>query len=439
MTPITRRTCLGGLGAILTSAAAGSARGQAKEITPVAVLGGKLLRPDDEPLDDAVVVMKGDRITYVGTDTGKAKGATQHDVSGSRITAGFVDLLTQVGVREVSLEKSTVDTAERTDDPIRAAFRTADGYDPMSTLVPIARRGGLTSVGVVPGPIPLAGEQTMGLVTGQSAWADLAGDVPDEAIARESLALHIHLDDASLGHYGHTRGTIMLRLRELFDDARAYEKNKAAYTKGQLRELGTSRLDYEVVVRALAGTLPTVVHVDRASDIVNVLALAKANGLKLVLASGAEGWRVAKRIAKADAPVILYGLDHGPRSFSARYAREDNAKRLHKAGVRVAISVGSAHMARKLPQVAGNAVRAGLPYRAALDAVTRAPAEMLGMTDYGAVAPKKIANVVVWSGDPFELSSRATHVFIRGEKQSLRTRQTALFERYKKLPRRPRK
>ncbi len=274
-------------------------------------------------------------------------------------------------------------------------------------------------------------EDSFGLVSGQSTWADLAGDIPTEAIARESLALHLHLDDAMHGNYGHSRGTIMLRLRELFDDTRTYKKSKAAYGRRQLRELGASRLDYEVVSAALDGTLPTVIHVDRASDIVNALKLAADNGLRLVLASCAEGWRVAKHIAKADVGVILYPLDHGPRSFAARHARESNAALLHAADVTVAFSTGESHNARKLGQAAGNAIRAGLPYRVALDAVTRAPARLMMMEDYGEVAEKQVANVVVWSGDPFELSSRPTRMFIRGKEAGLRSRQTALFERYR--------
>lgn len=440
MKKLTRRACLAA-GMLMSARGLAQNRGQGRppeepKPKPVALVGATLLRPGEEALKQSVIVMRGERITYVGADKTKADGATQIAVAGKTVTAGFCDLLTHVGIREVSLEPTTVDTAHKGSDPIRAAFRTADGYNPASTLIPICRRGGLTSVGVVPGPIPLE-ENSSGLVAGQSAWADLSGDIPSAALARESLALHIHIDDGALGIYGESRGTIMMRLRELFDDTRAYEKNKAAYGRRQLRKLGSSRLDYEVVSRALSGALPTVVHVDRASDIMTVLALAKEQGLRLVLASAAEAWKVAKHIAAANVPVIVYGLDHGPRSFAARYAREDNAARLHAAGVAVALSVGSSHMARKLPQVAGNAVRAGLPYDAALAAVTSAPATMLGMDDYGAVEEKKIANVVVWSGEPFELSSRATMMFVRGARASLRSRQTALFERYRAMVKTP--
>ncbi len=434
---LSRRACLAGLGSLLfTGEVAAQAPLPTKDTTPApkpkrALVGGTLLRPDAEPLADSVIVFEGDTISYVGADRGPIAGAPVTSIEGGTVTAGFVDLLTHVGVEEVSLEPSTLDTAHASDDPVRAAFRTADGYDPASTLIPICRRGGLTSVGVVPGPIPLSHGNTFGLVSGQSAWADLTGEAPAEALARSSLALHVHMHDGAFGDAAHTRGTMLLRLRELFDDTRAYVKNKAAYDKAALRKLGPSRLDLEVVARALAGELPTVVHVDRASDIATVLDLGAANGLRLVLASCAEGWKVRKLLAKRNVPVIVYPLDEGPRSFAARHATEGNAALLHAAGVSVAISTGESHNARKLAQAAGNAVRAGLPHRAALDAVTRAPARMLAMSAYGEVAPKQIANLVVWSGDPFELSSRPVSMFIRGQPVSLRSRQTALFERYR--------
>ncbi len=402
-----------------------AARGDRKKTTtgPVAILGGKLVLGHAEPIADSVIVIEDGKLRYVGTDKAKAKGARTISAGGQIITAGLVDLLTRIGTTEVSLEKSTRDDSHHTTDPVRAAFRSADGYNPASSLVAITRMQGVTSVGVVP---------VAGLVTGQSAWADLAGKLPDDALASRSLALHVNLHDAMHGAFGKSRGTAWLRLRELLDDAKAYRANRGAYERRQVRELGASRLDLEVVVRALEGRLPVVFHVDRASDIVGVLTLAKENGLRAVLASAAEGWKVADHIAKAKVPAIVYPLDHGPRSFAALGAREDNAALLHRAGVTVALSTGESHNARKLRQEVGNAIRAGLPRRAALDAVTDAPARIMGMDKhYGAPKAGRVANLVVWSGDPFELSTRVNKLLIRGQEVPLRSRQTALFERYR--------
>ena len=139
-------------------------------------------------------------------------------------------------------------------------------------------------------------------------------------------------------------------------------------------------------------------------------------------------------VAQAKVPVIVHALDDGPRSFHALFADERNAAQLARAGVSVAISTGSGHLARKLRQEAGNAVRAGMPHESALDAVTRAAARAVGMGDrYGTLEKGKVGNLVVWTGDPFELSTRADTVVIRGKSVSLRTRQTALFERHRGL------
>jgi len=431
MRAIRRRSCLAALGGATASALLGElAEAQPTRpapprpaAAPLAIVGGELRRPGQAPLKDSVVRIEGGRVRYLGHDRARVTGAAQLDARGKIVTGGLVDLLTQIGIDEVDLEPSTRDDALASDDPVRAAFRAADGYDPASSLIAIARTGGLCSAGVIP---------SGGLVSGQSAWADLDGRLAREALARPSLALHVVLDDGAYGSLGQSRGTALLRLRELLDDARLYGKSRAAYDGRRLRKLGASRLDLQVVLRALSGELPVIFHVDRASDIIGAIELGRARGLRTVIASAAEGWKVAPELAKAKVPAIVYPFDEGPRSFAALGAREDNAALLHRAGVTVALSVGDSHNARKLRQAAGNAVRAGLPAAAALDAITDAPARIVGMDrDHGAPALGRFANLAVWSADPFELSTRLQALFIRGRRVSLRTRQTALLERYR--------
>ncbi len=395
---------------------------------PIALVGGTLLRAGEKPLPKAVVVTDEEgRITYVGDDEAQASAGTPKprriDVAGKTITGGLCDPLTQIGLVEVSLEASTSDQSADDEDPIQAAFRAADGYNPASSLVAIARQQGLTTVGVIP---------SGGLVTGQSAFVDLRGTAPEQTLGRELMALHVRIDDGAYGSYEGNRANAWLRLRELIADTRAFAKNPQGYDRRQMRQMSASRLDLMATQRALEGEIPTVLHVDRASDIRTALRLAKAEGLKLVLASVAEGWKAADDIAEADVPVVLYPLDHGPRSFAALGAREDNAKRMHEAGVKLAFSTGSSHNARKLRQAAGNAVRAGLPKAEGIAAIIDGPARAFGLEeDYGSPKKGRRANLVVWSGDPLEFSSRVERMFIRGFSTSLRSRQTALFERYR--------
>lgn len=384
--------------------------------------GATLYRAGQPPLKDSVVLVEGSKIKSIAAGNAAIpKGARALDLHGKVLTGGLIDPVTSVGLTEVSLEKQTRDVASQSKHPIRAAFEAADGYNPASSLLAIARQQGLTSVVTTP---------RQGLICGHSAWADLAGSRHD--LARRRLALHLCIHGQAMGSSGMNRGDLWLMLRRLIADAKDFQKDRRAYQRRQLRHLSVSRLDLEAILRVLDGTVPLVVHVDRASDILQVLAFGKRHPkLRLVLASVAEGWKVAGDIQKSGRPAIVYPLDHGPRDFSALGAREDNAALLSKAGVALALSTGESHNARKLRQVAGNAVRAGMSHQAAIAAISDTPARIFGMSEHGSPGPKRLANLVVWSGDPLEISSRAERMFIRGKSVSLRSRQTALFERYR--------
>jgi imidazolonepropionase-like amidohydrolase len=389
---------------------------------PLVYTGATVHTGTGEVITDATVIVAQGKIQQIGKSVAAPAGAQTLSAKGLVITPGLVDALTSVGLVEVDLEEETHDDRQAGGDPIRAGFRAADGYNPASTVIPVTRAEGLTSVGVIPHG---------GLISGQSAWADLDGATAAEALAATTLALHVHLGGYADG--GHA--TAILRVREAFDDARTFQKNRGAWERNQSRRFAPSRLDLEALAGALDGKLPVVFHVDRAADILSALAVARELKLRPVIAGGAEAWKVAPELAAGKVPVIVYPLGQ-PSSFDALGAREDGAAKLFAAGVPVAIASGETHNARKLRQVAGNAVRSGLPHDAAIAAITRVPAEALGMgARYGTLAAGKTANLVVWSGDPLELSTRVVDVVIRGRRVSLRSRQTALFEKYRTLSR----
>jgi imidazolonepropionase-like amidohydrolase len=127
-------------------------------------------------------------------------------------------------------------------------------------------------------------------------------------------------------------------------------------------------------------------------------------------------------------------MDNIP-TYDALGIRYENAGLLARAGVKVALLETSTENSRNLRQQAGNAVAYGMTWEQALRAVTLTPAETFGVADrYGSLAAGKVANVVVWTGDPFEFSTGVEHVFIRGKEIPLRSRQTELMERYRTLP-----
>lgn len=398
-----------------------------EEAGPVIAYAGAVVHlGNGEVVDDATVVIEGGKIKQIGRGLAAPAGATLMPAKGLVITPGLVDALTSLGLIEVVLESSTRSDQELAPgDSDHAGFRAADAYNPASVLLAVARSEGLTSAGVIPNG---------GLFSGQSAWVDLDGATAADAIAAAPLALHVHLDGDAPGD-GAGHGTAILKVREAFDDARAFQKSRAAWERNQTRRFAPSRLDLEALASALDGKLPVVFHVDRAADILATLNLAKELKLRPVIAGGAEAWKVAPALAAAKVPVIVYPLQQ-PNTFDALGAREDNAALLDRAGVAVGVSTGESHNARKLRQVAGNAVRSGLPYEAALAAMTRVPAEAFGLgARYGTLAAGKVANLVVWSGDPLELSTQVLDVVIRGRRIPLKSRQSALLEKYRRLPR----
>lgn len=394
-------------------------------IAPLAIVGGRVHTGTGEIIEDATILIEKGAILKIGKGLAVPANVPTVDARGSIVTPGFVDVMTSVGIVEVSQEDDTHADDQGGDDPIRAAFRAADGYNPASVVIGVTRAQGITSVGAVP---------SGGLFSGQSVWADLDGATRDETIVRTELALHVHIDENLDGAQGGAAGAL-LRTREAFDDARTFQKNKGAWERNQSRPFAASRLDLEAIGNALAGKIPVVFHVQRASDILATLALAKEFNLRPILAGGAEGWKVAKQIAAAKAPIIVNAIVPGPTSFDQLGARDDNAALLHAAGVSVIITSNDTHNARKLRQILGNAVRAGLPHEAAIASVTRAPAEAFGLaTQYGTIAPGKTANIVVWSADPFETTTYPKSVVIRGRNVDLTNRQTMLLNRYRRLP-----
>jgi imidazolonepropionase-like amidohydrolase len=182
-----------------------------------------------------------------------------------------------------------------------------------------------------------------------------------------------------------------------------------------------------------AGTRRVVFDVNRASDIRQVLAFAKREHLRAALRGADESWRVAAELAAAGVPVLLDPLDDLPGSFDSVGATLENAARLEHAGVKIAFSFNDPqpHNIRKLRQGAGIAVAHGLPREAALAALTRNPAEIFGVADRnGSIARGRVADLVLWSGDPLEVTSLADEVFIQGVRQSMHSRQTELRDRY---------
>jgi hypothetical protein len=209
-----------------------------------------------------------------------------------------------------------------------------------------------------------------------------------------------------------------------------------------------TRFDAAALVPVLQGRQYLLVHVERASDILQVLALKREfPSLKIVLVGAAEGWLVADRIARAGVPVIASAVNDLPASFEQIAATQSNVGRMRSAGVAVSIGMIDDNDTRNLfmeRQYAGNLVglqrvpgATGVSWGEALAMITSKPAQAIGMgSEIGSLAPGRRADVVIWSGDPLEGSSAAEQVYIDGVRQPLETHQTRSRDRYRYLPRR---
>jgi imidazolonepropionase-like amidohydrolase len=397
----------------------------------IAITGGKVYPVSGPPIEGGTVVIVNGKISAVGSGIPIPEGAQRIDATGKIVTPGFINAATQLGVQEVAAVNNTRDASARGKDNIAAAFTVWDGLNPNSVLLAPARQGGITSFVVMP---------TGGLIAGQAALLDVVPGTTTDMIIRAPVAMVAEIGDPQSAGLG-SRGELIVKLRELLEDTKYFQTHRDAFDRAQTRAFAASRLDLEAMIPVIEGRLPLVVNVDRESDIDAAMRLARQYNFKLMIGSGAEAWMMADKLAAAHIPVLTGAMNNIPGDFALLGQRQENAALLRKAGVSVAL-IGNAgggdeeaFNVRNIKQEAGNAVAYGMTWDDALRAVTLTPAEIFGVSDrVGSLQPGREGNVVIWSGDPFEFTTRIEHVFVRGREYNDKTRQDMLMERYKTLP-----
>jgi imidazolonepropionase-like amidohydrolase len=409
----------------------------------VAITNGRILTGSGEIASGTVVIQNG-RISAVGPNVAAPAGARIIDAAGRVITPGFVAVDSGLGGSEVGAVSGTNDLRQSS-NTLSAAFDVSRGLDPWSITLPTARLGGVTRAVVTPqhpgsrgghvhehdtAGAGEGGYHTPGLFAGQAAVIHLARGT--DILVRANVAMVVPFGEAGAQVAGGARGAEYVLFKETLDEVRLYAANRSAYQRAGLRDLSLSRADLEALIPVVQGRMPVIVSVNRAADILQVLRLAEEENIDVILDGAVEGWLVADRIAAAGVPVLLNPLDNLPANFEMRAARQENAARLHAAGVVIAIkgNEGSTHRARDVRYNAGNAVANGLPYEAAIAAITVNPARIFGESGFGALAAGQAADVVIWSGDPLEPLSQAEAVFIGGVEQPLEARNLELRDRY---------
>jgi len=367
-------------------------------------------------LEHSDVLVQGGMIRAVGPGLSAPAGVAVVEAAGKPLTPALFGGITDIGIEEVSGESATVDSTLKLDDqPLRPEFDVTLAFNPDSVLIPVARLDGI-------GFTLLGANTGGGFIAGQGGVMRLDGSA--DAVGPQALFIRLGASGAELT--GTSRAAQWMLLEQMVSEARG--RVPADSPHALLTPAGRATLG-----RYLAGQGRIVVQVDRAADIRQLLRWAAREKVKIAIAGGAEAWRLAPQLAQAGVPVFVDGLGNLPSSFDQLGATLQNAARLKAAGVPVSFAQrdDASHNARKMRQLAGNAVANGLPWDDGLAGLTRVPAQALGVGDrLGTIEPGKLADLVLWEGDPLDVGHYAEQVWLGGRAMPMRSRQTELRDRY---------
>ena len=396
----------------------------------IAITNAQLVIGDGSaPISGGTVVVRGGKVVAAGANVVVPAGVETVDAGGKYVTPGIVAGFSRVGLVEVDAVDGSNDRSAPA-SRYSAAIDISPALNPMGSPVAVNRADGITRALVFPG-------DNGKLFHGQGAVVDLGDDF--DMVTKARAFQFVSFGETGANHAGGSRAATFLLFREQLDAARDYERD-------ELAEMSADALlqpaDVAALLRVIDGSDRLFVRVDRAADILNVLKLRlEFPRMKLVLVGATEGWMVASIIASNNVPVLVSALTDLPNNFERLGATQSNAGRLKAAGVDVTIGVFDDDDAHKLGytlQYAGNVVAlsrvpgaTGMAWDAAFAAITSAPARAAGVDEIiGSLRPGRVGDVVMWDGDPLELASVPTAIWIDGKRQSLETRQDRLAKRY---------
>ncbi|GMM91929.1 amidohydrolase family protein [Qipengyuania sp. MTN3-11] len=410
-----------------------------------------------DPVANGAVVIRGGRVVYAGPSANMpASAGAPIDGGGAWVTPGLVAAPTNLGLYDVGAVDESNDSSASS-SPFGAALDVAPAINPLSQPILISRAGGVTRAAVMSGP-------SGSIFGGQGALIDTGAD--PQAIRKARAFQVVALGESAGRIAGGSRASAHALFRNALREARDYGRDsrvlgspaRPAETRTgddvpidprliddpteRASDTLLTRFDAAALVPVLRGEQKLVVAVDRAADIRAVLALKEEfPRLDMVIAGAAEGWMVASEIAAAGVPVLAPALQDLPSSFEMLASTQSNIGRMRDAGVTVGIDASTMRQPRLLTQHAGNLVAltrvpraTGLSWGEAFAAISSIPARIMGMgTGVGTLASGSAGDLVVWDGDPLEVTSSPLRVYIDGVEQPLENHQTGLRDRYRDL------
>lgn len=334
---------------------------------------------------------------------------TTIDGSGKILTPGAIAPMTELGLVEVSAVHGSDDSHYKKAD---ASFDPSVAFNPKSTLIPYARKGGITSTLVA----PLGGDSSF---KGQLFIANLSAKF--DSVRASKSALYMSIGEKEAG----SRAVDIQALTNALLDAEYQLKNPKKDKKTKPSEQTAT----DLMAAVAKGAMPLVISVDRAADMLQLLKLKKQFNVNLVFQDAADAPLIAKQLAEAEVPLIISAMNNLPESFSSLNNHLSNAGILEKAGVTVMLQNIDSHNMYQLRFDVGNAVANGLARETAWNTVSSNVAKVFGL-ESGSIAVGRRADLALWSGDPLEFSSRVEQLWIDGQEYSTESRQDKLRKRY---------
>lgn len=374
------------------------------------IMGANLhTQSDAGVIENTDILIKGGRIVRIAPKIPSNKMIKVINANGRPVTPALFAGVTVSGLSEVEAVSEAVDSSYRElyTELMHPEFDVRMAYNPHSSVIPITRVEGFgfALLAARGGDKTLSGHG--GLVRFDGGYASFEG----------KPVIYVQTSGRSAASVGGSRVAHWMLLKQTFAEAMTDEDLTLITPQGAAL-LNSARDDGLFLF-----------HADRAADIMRVLEFATVHKLSAVIHGGSEAWMVAKSLANAEVPVILNPLENLPASFESLGARLDNAAILHRTGVPIIFSSGETHNARKVRQLAGNAAANGLPHSAALAAISSTPADVFG-AEPRRVSEGARADLVIWSGDPLEVTTQAQQVILGGIPDAMVSRQTLLRDRY---------
>ena len=359
-------------------------------------------------LENSDILIRDGYIVRIGENI-SSSSAIVVNLSGKEVSPGLIAPLSQLGIVEIGLVPETRDD---TSNIYSAGLSIDSAFNPSSTLIPYNLTGGVT--------LTLTSPSSSGLFSGMTSVFSLSGSL-EESLVASNIALSANISGGE-----DSKAAKILLLEDSLDIASSMWRAWSPLPKNSYY----SPRDLRAIKRVLKREIPLVVKANRASDILALIDLSKRKKIDLVIFGAAEGWRVAQQIASAKVPVIIQPIDNIPHSFNELGARLDNAYLLHSEGVKILISSPETHNSYLSRQGAGIAVSYGLPWKEALKGLTKNISEVFKLNKRGAIQEGYIADIIIWDGDPLEVTSFVDGVYLSGKKYPVENRSMRLKERY---------